>query len=128
MRSEGAPEMDRIIVHALPLDARVGVTEEERAREQKVAVDVELALDLAPAARADALEHTVDYEKVCDVVAATVRARSWVLVEAIVDACAVALLDAFPVVAEVRVQVRKPGALRSRGVPYAAVEVVRRRG
>lgn len=128
MSADRRSELDRIIVHAIPLDVRVGVTEEEREREQKVAIDVELGLDLASAAKADALEHTVDYEKVCDVVAATVRSRSWILIEAIVDACAVALLDVFPVVAEVRLQIRKPGALRSRGVPYAAAEVVRRRG
>ncbi len=120
--------MDRIIVHSIPLDARLGVTEEERAREQEVAIDVELGLDLAPAAKTDALERSVDYDEVCDVVAATVRGRSWSLIETMAEACAGAVLEAWPVVQEVRIQIRKPGALRARGVPYAAVEVVRRRG
>jgi dihydroneopterin aldolase len=118
--------VDRVVVQDMPLSARVGVTEAERAREQDILVDLELGLDLARAGREDALEHTVDYEEVCDVVATTVRARSYRLIEAIAEACAEAVLAAFPVT-EVRVRVRKPGALRARGVPWAAVEVVRRR-
>jgi dihydroneopterin aldolase len=119
--------MDRIIVPELTLRARVGVTETERASEQDVLIDVELGLDLSRAGREDALAHTVDYEKVCDVLAATVRSKPYRLIEAIAEACAEAVLGAFPV-DEARVRVRKPGALRHRGVPWAAVEVVRRRG
>jgi dihydroneopterin aldolase len=118
--------VDLIIVPDLPLRARVGITEVERAREQDVRVDVELELDLARAGREDSLEHTVDYEKVCDVVASAVQSRSFRLIEALAEASADAVLEAFPV-RQVRVRVRKPGALRSRGVPYAAVEIVRPR-
>ena len=118
--------MDRIVIPQIPLRARVGVGAEERAREQDVYIDLEVGLDLGPAGKADALERTVDYDRIVDVVAATVQAREYRLIEAIAEACAAALLDGFPL-AEVRVQVRKPSALRSRGVPYAAVEVVRRR-
>ena len=118
--------MDRIIVSQIPLRAHVGVTEHERADEQDIFVDFELGLDLAAAGKDDALDRTVDYEKVCDLVTNIVGAKSFHLIESIAEACAQAMLDAFPV-AEVRVRVRKPGALRSRGVLYAAVEVVRRR-
>jgi dihydroneopterin aldolase len=118
--------MDRIILPELPLRARVGVTEQERSREQDITIDVELVLDLSRAGRQDALEHTVDYEKVCDSLAATVRTRQYRLIEGIAEACATALLAEFPI-DEARVRVRKPGALRARGVPWAAVEVVRRR-
>jgi dihydroneopterin aldolase len=118
--------VDLIIVPEIPLRARVGVTEQERGREQEVRVDVELRLELTRAGREDALEHTVDYESVCDVVASTVQSRPYHVIEAVAEACAAALLAAFSV-DEVRVRVRKPGALRARGVPYAAVEVVRRR-
>ena len=120
--------MDRILVHSIPLDARVGVSDGERAVAQKVAIDVELSLDLVAAGREDALEQTVDYEQVCDVVATTVRSRSYRLIEALAEACAGAVLEAWPLVTEVRIQIRKPGALRARGIPYAAVEIVRRRG
>jgi dihydroneopterin aldolase len=119
--------MDRIIVADLPLRAHVGVTEAERASEQDILIDVEIGLDLSRAGREDAIAHTVDYEKVCDLLASTVRSRTYRLIETIAEACAEAVLAAFPV-DEARVRVRKPGALRHRGVPWAAVEVVRRRG
>jgi dihydroneopterin aldolase len=118
--------VDRIVLPQIPLRARVGVGAEERAHEQDVFIDLEVGLDLGDAGRADAIERTVDYERIVDVVAATVQSREYRLIEAIAEACAAALLGGFPLT-EVRVQVRKPGALRSRGVPYAAVEVVRRR-
>jgi dihydroneopterin aldolase len=118
--------MDRIIVSEIPLRAHVGVSAEERAREQEVLVDVELGLDLGPAGREDALEHTVDYDKVAAVVAATVQGREYRLIEAIAEACVAELFKGFRV-SEALVRVRKPGALRAKGVPYAAVEVVRRR-
>ena len=118
--------MDRINVPELPLRARVGVTEAERSSEQDLLIDVELGLDLSRAGREDALEHTVDYEKVCDLLASTVRSRPYRLIEAVAEACAEAVLAAFPV-EEARVRIRKPGALRARGVPWAEVEIVRRR-
>ena len=119
--------MDSIILPGIPLRARVGVRAEERASDQEIFLDVELGLDLQPAASSDELDRTVDYEAVCDTLATVTRSREFNLIEAIAEACARALLSRFPV-AEVRVRVRKPGALRSRGVPYAAVEVLRRRG
>ena len=97
MAHRGDPDLDRIIVPELPLRARVGVTEAERSREQDILIDIELGLDLRRAGRDDALEHTVDYERVCDVAAATVRSNSYRLIEAIAEACAEAMLAEFPV-------------------------------
>ncbi|MSR20840.1 MAG: dihydroneopterin aldolase [Gemmatimonadetes bacterium] len=126
MQCEG-PDVDRIILPEMPLRARVGVSAEERASEQEIFVDVELGLDLRPAGTSDDFGLTVDYEAVCEAVAAVARSRPFALIEAIAEECARVVLTAFAV-EEVRVRVRKPGALRSRGVPYAAVEVLRRRG
>jgi dihydroneopterin aldolase len=119
--------MDRIILPDIPLRARVGVTAEERATEQEIFLDVEIGLDLRPAGTSDDLAHTVDYDAVCEALARVARSRQFRLIEAIAEECASAVLAALAV-EEVRVRVRKPGALRSRGVPYAAVEVFRRRG
>lgn len=120
-------DVDKIILPEIPLRARVGVSDQERASEQEIILDLELGLDLGPAGSSDDLRRTVDYEAVCDAVAAVTRSREFRLIEAIAEGCALALLSGFPVT-DVRVRVRKPSALRSRGVPYAAVEVVRRRG
>jgi dihydroneopterin aldolase len=118
--------VDRILVPGIRLEARVGVGEEERASPQEVVAEVELRLDLARAGSTDDISATVDYEEVCRTVEAVARARPFHLIETIAEEAAAALLARFEVV-EARVQVRKPGALRGWGVPYAAVEVLRRR-
>lgn len=107
---------------------RVGWTAEERATEQEIIVHVDLRLDLRPAGSSDELARAVDYDDLCERIASLVRSSEFRLIEAVAEGCARELLGDFPIVDEVRVEVRKPGALRSRGVPYAAVEVTRRRG
>jgi len=57
------PGGDRIVVRGLRLWAHVGVLEQERAQGQWFAVDLELALDLGPAGRSDALADTRDYSQ-----------------------------------------------------------------
>lgn len=110
----------------LPLRARVGVTEAERAALQTILVDVELVLDLAPAAREDDLARTVDYGAVCELLDDVARSRPFRLIESVAERMAEALLERFSVEG-VRVRVAKPGALVEWGAPRAAVEVRRRR-
>jgi dihydroneopterin aldolase len=118
--------VDRIVIPGLPLRAHVGVTDEERSSEQDVVVSLTLHLDLAAAGTSDALEDTVDYDAVCEVVARTVEQRPFHLIEAMASGVADAVLGSFAVgVVEVRVE--KPGALRARRVPFAAVEMRRGR-
>jgi 7,8-dihydroneopterin aldolase/epimerase/oxygenase len=118
--------MDRIAVPELQLRARVGVGEEERARLQRVVLAVELHLDLSRAGASDDLADTVDYEAVCELAEEIVRSRPFNLIEAMAEAVASSLLERFDA-SEARVRVRKPGALARWGVPYAEVEVRRRR-
>ncbi|MFM7636165.1 MAG: dihydroneopterin aldolase [Cyanobacteriota bacterium] len=54
---------DRILVRGLRLWAHVGVLPFERAEGQWFELDLELAVDLAAAARSDALQHTLDYSR-----------------------------------------------------------------
>ena len=120
--------MDRILIPGLPLRARVGVGDGERATAQDVEIHMELTADLRRAGERDDIAHTVDYDAVCARVTAVVASREYRLIEAMAEACAQDLLAAFPRIDEVRIEVRKPEALRVRGVPWAAVEVTRRRG
>lgn len=120
----GVPDVDRIVIPGMPLRARVGVTEEERRAPQEIVVGVVLHLDLAEAGAADDISRTVDYESVCDTVSSVLAERPRHLVEALAEDVAAAVLAGFSV-SRVDVRVEKPGALRSRGVPYAAVEISR---
>jgi dihydroneopterin aldolase len=57
------PPADRILVRDLRLWAHVGVLEEERQLGQWFELDLELAVDLAAAGAADALELSLDYSR-----------------------------------------------------------------
>ena len=118
--------MDKILIPDIRITCLIGVPKSERSTEQEIFLDVELNLDLSQAGRADDFSETVDYDAVCATVETTVKLRSRKLIETVAEEVAEVLLANYPV-QSVKVRVRKPGALRHRGVPYAAVEVERQR-
>jgi len=117
--------MDSIEIPGIPLRAKVGVTDDERNEPQDVRVSLLLRLDLATAGKSDDLADTIDYDAVCGTVERTVTSREFHLIEALAEAVALAVLSTYAI-EEVEVRVEKPGALRGRGVPYAAVGIRRR--
>lgn len=73
--------MDLIRVRDLKVEARVGVTEEERSRSQTLVVQLDLEVDLSRAAASDRLEDTVDYGSVAVRVANVIRGMTPRLLE-----------------------------------------------
>lgn len=59
----------------------VGVTEQERAKPQRLLLTVELNLDFARAAASDQLEETINYQSVADDLLHFGEGRSWRLIE-----------------------------------------------
>lgn len=118
--------MDRILIADLPVECHIGVSDEERSKAQRIAFEIELALDLAPAGRSDDLTATIDYVRAADIVIGAAHAEERKLIETLAEDVAVELLGELGV-DEVRVKVIKPSALASRGAAHAAVEIVRRR-
>lgn len=55
---------EQIIIERLEFRGRCGVTPEERAKAQPLAVDLELDCRIGPAGRSDDLAHTIDYAAV----------------------------------------------------------------
>ena len=58
--------MDSILINELKVPTHIGVTEEERAKEQTLEVSVELFSDTSKAGASDVIEDTIDYESVCN--------------------------------------------------------------
>jgi 7,8-dihydroneopterin aldolase/epimerase/oxygenase len=73
--------VDQIIINELEVRVRVGVSEAERAKPQRLLVTVEMDHDFAAAARNDRLGATIDYHAVAVRLAAFGRRRSWKLIE-----------------------------------------------
>ena len=92
-------------VHGLELFGRHGVNDDERRDGQTFIFDVLLEINQP---REDAIDATVDYRRVRDIVKSVNEAKSYRLLETLAAAAADALNAELPV-KRVRVSVRKPG-------------------
>lgn len=99
-------ESDRILVEDIRFYGHHGVTAAEQDVGGWFSVDVELALDLTPAALSDDLEATVDYGSVVRRVVAIGTGERVRLIERLAGLVTDALLREFPA-REVTVRVRK---------------------
>jgi dihydroneopterin aldolase len=96
------------------------VDEAERKVGQRLAIDVEMSLDLGPAIASDDIRRTVNYEAVATLVEKVSGEEEFLLLESLADAIARRVLDRFAP-ASVTVRVRKANLpIRTR---VAAVEV-----
>jgi 7,8-dihydroneopterin aldolase/epimerase/oxygenase len=117
---------DKILLQNMVFQGRHGVYEHEQREPQPFEVDVELLLNLQPAAVDDDLAKTVDYGQVFDVTRQIVESTRFRLIEALAEAIAHELLTDFPV-QEVGVRVRKPKAPLDGTFDNVGVEIWRQR-
>lgn len=87
----------QIIIERLEFYGRCGVTTEERARPQPLAVDLELHGQLGPAGLSDHLAHTIDYAAVTQRVVEIGTAQDSCLLEAMAERLLAMLFDEFPI-------------------------------
>jgi 7,8-dihydroneopterin aldolase/epimerase/oxygenase len=76
--------MSRIAIVDLEVAYRIGVTEEERAKPQRVLLTVDMTYDFSSAALSDRIEKTINYQKVADDLLKYGDNRSWKLLEKLV--------------------------------------------
>ena len=113
-----------ITIEGIELRGRCGVTPEERAVGQTLVVDVRMEPSSRVAGETDALDDTVDYGRVVDLVRAVVEGGEFHLLERLATVIAEGIWDLFePALLEVAVT--KPQPPVSIPVAAARVEVVR---
>lgn len=88
---------DQIRIERLEFRARCGVTVEERARPQPLAVDLELDCRMDQAGLSDDLRHTIDYATVARRVVDVGTSREAQLLESIVEQLFAVIFVEFPV-------------------------------
>ena len=103
--------MDIVFIRDLKVQTVIGVFEWERAIRQTVVLDLEMASDVAAAARTDHLEDALNYKAVSDRLTQFVEDNGFQLVESLAEAVANILLQEFGV-SWLRLRVSKPGAIR----------------
>ena len=108
--SSETPHRGTIRIRDMRFWGKHGANSGERNREQPIDVDVEIGIDLAPAASSDDLSDTLDYSAVYTACSQIVTQQSYALLEALADRIAAALCQ-YPKVIEVLVRVRKPRLL-----------------
>jgi len=116
--------MDRVLIQQLEVATIIGVHAWELRAPRPLVVDVELGLDIRPAAASDHLRDAVDYKSVADEILAVAHARRFQLIETLAETVARRLFERFPI-HSLGLTIGKPGA-----VPEArtvAVRIERRR-
>lgn len=119
--------MDKIIIEGASFEAHVGVSEQERARQQEIVVDMQVFLDVRDAGSRDDLAATVSYVDIHEVAKRTISAKPYILVEAIAEDVASNVLQSFQTIKGLLIRVAKPAAMSNRGVRSTAVEITRMR-
>ena len=119
---------DRIRLAGMSFYGYHGVHAAEQEVGQRFIVDVELALDLAPAGQSDDLNQTVDYGLVYEQVRAIIEGPPRRLLEAVAERVAAALLTANAPVEAITVTIHKPSAPIRAATVTASVTIERRRG
>jgi 7,8-dihydroneopterin aldolase/epimerase/oxygenase len=76
--------MSRISIVDLEVFYSVGVTEEERAKPQRLLISVDLSYDFSAAAVSDRIEKTINYQKLAEEILKFGEHRSWKLLEKLV--------------------------------------------
>jgi dihydroneopterin aldolase len=118
---------DRVVLAGMAFQARHGVHEWEKVEAQRFEVDVELVVDVQPAALEDDLTRTVDYGAIYQVTRQVVESTTFNLIEALAEAIAHEVLGGHEAVSEVVVRVRKPDIRLGGPLAYAGVEIRRMR-
>ncbi|HSH38421.1 MAG TPA: dihydroneopterin aldolase [Chthoniobacterales bacterium] len=97
---------DRIHIEQLEIDLNVGVPELERARPQRLLLNITLTPATAFRELGEDLGRTIDYAAVCQAVTTSLRGRSFKLIETVADETAL-LIKRQAGVQRVEVEVRK---------------------
>ena len=115
---------DLIRIRGLRAKTRIGVTEEERAVDQVVIVDLDIHADLLPSGRSDDLVDTVDYDSTITQVVALLRAGERKLLEHLAEEIG-ALITRHPAVKGVTVEVAKENLPVDEDVSTVVVRIER---
>lgn len=119
--------MDQIRIVDLEVFANHGVYPEENALGQKFLVSATLHADLSRACETDCLEYSVNYGEVCHLIDRAMKEETFDLIERVAQMLADAILEAYPAVKRVDIEVKKPWAPIGLPLSYASVAISRSR-
>lgn len=123
--SDSETPLDTIRLSGLRVFAHHGVLEFERENGQEFIIDLEIAVDLAPAAASDDVTETIHYGELAEAVYSAVQADAVDLIETVAERVAAIALG-YERAHRVTVTIHKPAAPIT--VPFGDVSVTIVRG
>ncbi|MCY4401178.1 MAG: dihydroneopterin aldolase [Candidatus Poribacteria bacterium] len=116
--------MDKIIIKSIKFHGNHGVPEAEREVGGHYEIDAALGCSLVDAGKSDALEDTIDYAGVVDLIVDIGTQKSFHLIEALAETICSEILRQFPV-ETVHLIVKKLHPPINQPIAYFAVEIYR---
>lgn len=104
--------MDIVYIRDLRIDARIGIYDWEKAIQQQVRIDLEMAWDNRVPAASDKIEDALNYKETAQKVIALVQSQHFDLVERLAEDIAAMLMTEMKV-PWLRMTLGKPGAVKS---------------
>ncbi|MBO6015784.1 MAG: 2-amino-4-hydroxy-6-hydroxymethyldihydropteridine diphosphokinase [Lachnospiraceae bacterium] len=117
--------MDTIEIKQLKVFAYHGVLDQEKEQGQEFYINVKLFLDLERAGLFDQLPMTVDYSTVCDMVVSHAKNNRYDLLEALAEQTIVEVLNAFPLLSGMEMEIFKPQAPIAHSFENVSVKIRR---
>ena len=102
--------MDIVFISELRVETIIGIYDWERTQKQLVTIDVEMAADIAKAAKSDHIDDALNYKSISKRVEQFTADSSFQLVETLAERLAELIRTEFNV-SWVRLTLHKPGAL-----------------
>ena len=111
--------MDTLQINALTVATQIGVHPWEQRIRQNLSIDIIIPYDTANCN--DTLEHTIDYDALCQRVTTFVESKSFHLIETVANEVALLIKQEFPV-ETLTVSVSKPHAIKNAGPVRVNIE------
>lgn len=102
--------MDIVFIRDLRIETVIGVYDWERKIRQTISIDLEMGVDVRPAAISDHIDDALDYKAVAKRMIQFIGESEFQLVETLAQRCADIILNDFQV-PWLRLRVSKPGAV-----------------
>jgi dihydroneopterin aldolase len=115
---------EKIALRNMAFSAFVGAAEWERDVRTRIEVDLEIHADLAKACTSDALDDTIDYARMYDLVSQIINEKHHNLLEAVAEQIADAVFESCAC-RKIVVKIRKPHPPLGGPCDHAEVEIVR---
>lgn len=115
-----------LVIEGIRFRCVIGVNEDERGRLQELVASLSAKVDFDRASVSDSIRDTADYRAMGRGLIAAGERSSFQLLEALATHLARSILDQFPAVEEVRIEVEKPGALADIARSVRAIATARR--